>query len=95
MIFSDSLLAGISQEVTAILHTGSSVVEAGSKVTIVPSRGLQVENKMADSGNHDDFVILEGAERGTTVEWKLALFQEANACHGKNLENKVYSLHLL
>ena len=88
---SDSLLAGILQEVTVKLHTGSSAIEAGSKVTVVPSCGLQADNKMAASGSSlGDTVLLEHSERGATVEWKMTLVQETTASGDDKLENKVF-----
>ena len=44
---------------------------------------------MADTGNHGDTVVLEEVERGTVVEWKMRLYQEAKASHGDTLVNKV------
>lgn len=89
---SDSLLAGILQEVTVKLHAGSSVIEAGSKVMVVPSSGLQVDNKMTDSGTSlGDTVMIEQAQRGATVEWKMTLLQGTKTTGGDKVENKVTS----
>ena len=89
MLFSESLLAGIYQGVTAKLHTGSSVIEAGSKIALLPSNGLQVETDIENTDVQGDTVVLEEAERGAVVEWNMRLLQEANASSNNTLVNKV------
>ena len=91
--FSDSLLAGVTQEVKVRLHTGSSAIETGSKVTVVPPTGLHANNKMAATGSClGDTVVLEQAGRGATVEWKMDLLQETTSTGGDTLEKKVASM---
>ena len=91
--FSDSLLAGVTQEVTVRLHTGSSAIETGSKVTVVPPSGLHANNKMAATGSClGDTVVLEQSGRGATVEWKMELLQDTTSTGGDTLEKKVASV---
>ena len=89
MLFAESLLAGVYQDVTAKLHTGSSVIETGSKIALLPSHGLQVDTDTENADVHGDTVVLEAAERGAVVEWKMRLFQEAKASSNNTLVNKV------
>ena len=44
-LFAESLLAGVYQDVTAKLHTGSSVIEAGSKISLIPSHSCLFLNQ--------------------------------------------------
>ena len=54
-------LPGVYQDVTANLHTGSSAIEAGSKITLKPFNGLLVDTDLEKSdvqGETDGYKII-------------------------------------
>ncbi|KAK3926180.1 Trafficking protein particle complex subunit 10 [Frankliniella fusca] len=85
--FAADLLAGLVQEVTLVVNTGSQWVGKGSKLTLRPSEGLQVQ--LAASGSSQFMsrleVSLPETEPFQTIQYSLQVF----AALGSQRDNSV------
>lgn len=82
---SDTLVAGMMQDVTVRLHAGNVPIDPGSKVSIMPTADLQIVTSYPDN----TVIIGEDVARGNTTEWKMTVLQEADITGGKTIDNKV------